>query len=686
MNRRILTVLGLILAAAWFLAWPAPAEQAEEEMAEWTVMFYISGSNLESDYAYATENLREISKCKNYYEDTERHRQERQGMEESDISSAPRVKVLIQTGGSTAWHADELGMDVSTKSLQRWRFDPRPDLGPEGSFSLEKTLPLQSMANPETLTDFIRWSAERYPAKKYALVMWGHGLGSKSGLMVDDLFDYDIMYLDELQSALKNSGTHLEAILFDVCLMANLGTASAVEDSANWMIASEELVAGKGTAVGDWLQEVYNVPECDGEMLGRWICDTTAAKYANEDNESARELLTWSVINLKNVQTLKEYFEACYTVFVQLLEDHPELAVRAARNLMKAERFGNSSDAMMDLYGILYLNSHNSLVSSGLRYELLKVMNEVVTYKVNGPGRARANGLSFCNAASLTPAEMEVYARNCKSPFYLALLDALSSWTAPDWVYAQVGRIPEFLELEAYQVKVNKVIYSDGTPAITLEPGYNLNVGAVCYTLFQKKEDGRLISLGTSPAYLDGETEENGIYVANTPWLWPFIDGQPCEIEALTVPVNGGNSVLYNIPIKMEGQRWNLRCAYHPEEDYYKVYGLWNGINSDSQLFNRNVMSLSQVSGQEFNLLYDEDGITDGKLFGTVFGPNMTMYRSMEVKEEELPVGVYEMEYTVYDIFMRPMKLPRVEVTWDGERLTVTGGGWEGQETLKQQY
>ena len=64
----------------------------------------------------------------------------------------------------------------------------------------------------------------------------------------------------------------------------------------------------------------------------------------------------------------------------------------------------------------------------------------------------------------------------------------------------------------------------------------------------------------------------------------------------------------------------------------------------------------------------------------------MTMYRSMEVKEEELPVGVYEMEYTVYDIFMRPMKLPRVEVTWDGERLTVTGGGWEGQETLKQQY
>ena len=35
------------------------------------------------------------------------------------------------------------------------------------------------------------------------------------------------------------------------------------------------------------------------------------------------------------------------------------------------------------------------------------------------------------------------------------------------------------------------------------------------------------------------------------------------------------------------------------------------------------------------------------------------------------------------DVFMRPMKLQRVEMIWDGNRMTMQNGGWEGRETLK---
>ena len=58
----------LFLAAALFLTavlWfpeKAPAE-AEQKPAQWTVMFYMCGSDLESKYGYATENLKEISHC-----------------------------------------------------------------------------------------------------------------------------------------------------------------------------------------------------------------------------------------------------------------------------------------------------------------------------------------------------------------------------------------------------------------------------------------------------------------------------------------------------------------------------------------------------------------------------------------------------------------------------------------------
>lgn len=681
MSKKMLTALGMICAAVIFLCFPWPAARAEKT-SDWTVLFYIAGSNLESDYFYATENLQEIATCHNIYAEKERLAREEK-IASGEAPDPERVNVLFQTGGCTAWHAQELGMDISTKSLQRWKYHPAEEPDGTGSFSLEEDLPLASMADPETLTEFLRWGVASHPAKKYMLVMWGHGQGSKSGLMVDDLYHYDIMYLHELEDALRESGVHLEAVLFDACLMANLGTASAVEDSAAWMIASEELVAGKGTAVGAWLQEIYNVPECDGEMLGRWVCDTTEEKYANEDNESARELMTWSVINLSKIQQLKEYFEATYEVFGRLFQTDPELSIRVARNAMKAEQFGTGTEAMMDLYGILYMNSNTDLVESSLRYDAVKLMNEVVVYSVNGAGRTRSNGISFCNAMSLTPEEMEIYTRNCKSPFYLAVLDTLCSWSAPDWVYEWVDRLPEINEIPAYQVKVNKTFYSDGTPAFTLEPGFDLNVGAVRYTLYQKDKNGRLLSLGTPPAYLDQDAEGGPTYVAYMPWLWPSIEGEPCKIETLSNPAQGDYNTLYNIPIKMDGGRWNLRCAYHPKGDYYSVYGLWDGVNSDSELFNRNVFSLSQVSGREFNLLYDVDGEKSSGLAGTASGPVMDMYRSLEVEDTPLPAGTYVLEYAVYDIFMRPMKLPRIEMTWDGKKMTVTGSGWEGQESLR---
>ena len=61
----------LLVLAALFLCLTAAAEEAETlppasgtaEEAEWIVMLYMCGSDLESRYGYATGNLEEISKC-----------------------------------------------------------------------------------------------------------------------------------------------------------------------------------------------------------------------------------------------------------------------------------------------------------------------------------------------------------------------------------------------------------------------------------------------------------------------------------------------------------------------------------------------------------------------------------------------------------------------------------------------
>ena len=102
-----------------------PAEGQPSDKAEWTVMIYMCGSDLESKYSYASGNLEEISRCKRPFSDT-RQLAIMNG-EEVTEDMLPRigdVNVIIETGGCKAWHTQRLGMDISARKLQRWSFHP----------------------------------------------------------------------------------------------------------------------------------------------------------------------------------------------------------------------------------------------------------------------------------------------------------------------------------------------------------------------------------------------------------------------------------------------------------------------------------------------------------------------------------------------------------------------------------
>ena len=133
-----------------------------EETAEWTVMFYLCGSDLESRHGLASGNLEEILECYPYSTLGSVFAEYPENASIEERLADMRVNVVVETGGSRAWHAAELGMEVDPSTLQRWRYKPMETINPEGTntFALEETLPLQSMADPKTLSDFIRWAAE----------------------------------------------------------------------------------------------------------------------------------------------------------------------------------------------------------------------------------------------------------------------------------------------------------------------------------------------------------------------------------------------------------------------------------------------------------------------------------------------------------------------------------------------
>ena len=676
----LILLLGVLClsAAAGEEAGTASAAGETPEEAEWTVMFYLCGSNLESRHSLATGNLEEISQCRRPYGDTiQLAAKYGYDVTEDMLPDHGKVNVTIETGGCREWHAQRLGMDISTEKLQRWSFELTRQDG-SGGYRLEEELPLASMADPETLTDFILWNKEKYPAKRYALVLWDHGGGSKTGLFIDELFDNDIMYLYELGTALRDSGIKTDLVLFDACLMANLETAFIIKDYAEYMVASEEVVVGQGTAVGDWLQELYYSPTSNGKRLARIICDASQIKCADLEDEQASETLTWSVIDLSKMEKIGDCMDRFFEVLGRAYTKYPELMRIYAFRIINSERYGSRNDNMYDLASLIYNAGLYQTLETNIRQEMLEAIEDAVIYNARGCEHFGARGLSFCYAPRLSPEELDIYRKNCPSPNYLALVDALTPWTAPDWVYQYAERLPEITDLDAYRIDIDRMICEDGTPGVNLAEGVR-NVSLILYRWYKKDDEtGEAVNLGIDLAY-EGKTEDGRfLYRALEPWKWPSLEGMPCNFNLVSF-YPGGTS-LCEVPIRIDTDIWKLRIGLS-EQGETEVYGVWDGSEYVGERFARNVKTLAQVAGQSYQLLYP---VTDaGETYFKASAPQ-TMYRSLEIGKTELPAGTYFIEYIIVDMFQRWIPMDRIEVRWDGTRLTMAEGvEWDGTVRLE---
>lgn len=661
---------------------------------DWTVLIYMCGSDLESKDGMASYNLSEIAKATPV---TPEMLNMFGSLYITEVDSANyaqgKVNVLIETGGCGQWHARDVGLDIATDRLQRYEYDPLKQKG----FALLEDAPLASMAAPQTLADFIRWGVATRPAQKYALILWDHGGGSRTGLFVDELFDGDVMGLDELGQALAAGGARFDTLIIDACMMANLETAQAVAPYADYMVSSEEIAAGYGGAYRSWLTMLYMRPENDGLQFARLVCDTMLQKYANMGHEQACDMLTYSVIDLSEVDALAAAFDALMENMGRLYEESPMVFNVMSTVMKRAEHYGMGGENMIDLGSVLRQGQALLALDAEVRNDMIEAISRAVVYTVKGPARAAAFGVSFCYDLSMTPAQLDVYARNCKSAPYLALLDAVNEdWEAPEWVYEQTRRLKALDTEKDYRLEMSTYA-EDGEPRLVLNDSRarKRDVDYVLY--FKTEDDGPLLRLGRDACNLLDFTADRQVYGMDTHGEWPAVEGVICDIEKVA---ENADYVTYNIPIQMGDTVFQLRASYlydaglltqalaiaedhlaggealQSDEDagvapdysgHYELYGLWEGYDSNSAMPNRNIISFLSVQGREFQLLYPiytEDGSER-----YAFGEPMTMLRGMEIEQLPLREGTYYMAFVVTDVFGKEFATDPVRVHWDGVRF-----------------
>lgn len=600
------------------------AEQVAEVSSdtEWAIYWYICGSDLESEGGAATIDMLELL----------------------DAKLPENVKIVIQTGGASSWQNDF----VNPEFLERYVFD-------SNGLQLIEQQPLASMGSEQTLSDFLAFAKTNYPAKKTGVIFWNHGGGSVNGAEFDENFESDSLTLDEMYRAfganyeLSTEKPPIDLIGFDTCLMATVDVASTFTDIGKYLVASQEVEPGNGWLYTDWANALGQHPEMEAAEFGKIICDTYregCELVGTADN------ITLSLTNLsKFSDLLTAYNDFGKEALANACVD-PAFFSQFGRVAVVTENYGGNTKEqgftnMVDL-GHLARQTWEMLPETS--DTVLSALENCVEYKVNGPYRLEATGLSC------------YYSYNGDVDDYIG--------------YANVGAGEAFKYFYAYGLTgelsedgmkyISEMNYDTIQPLETLETqGWENHVldvdseGAATLTLGEKAADvlsGMYIQL----YYVDTEQDimlllgsdndligdwETGIFKDNFRGVWGAINGNLVNME---LSYEGVGYNLYSVPVLINGEEYNLSVVYDFAKAEYEIQGARKPIDENG-MADKNLRYL--VEGDIITTIHYAMSISgEGNELTPVEIDQITVDNNLSFEEIDLGDGTFMQMFEMRDM------------------------------------
>jgi len=255
--------------------WVDPVAQ-QQTTAKWTVLVFIGADNNLEAAALADINEMEY------------------------VGSSPDVNVVIEVDRSEDYADD----DGDWTEGRRYYIQQDRDLEAINSPVLENMGEINS-GDPKTVSDFVVWGIQNYPAEKYMLVLWDHGGGWIANLTDDDSGDdLDLLEVGQiLQRAQTEAGIDkFELLAFDMCLMGQFEVAATIAPYAKYGLASEEVVPGPGYFYV-FVDELIKNPDMDGAELSGHVIDYFMQFYEEWGKADAYGLSAYDLSQIGAVET-----------------------------------------------------------------------------------------------------------------------------------------------------------------------------------------------------------------------------------------------------------------------------------------------------------------------------------------------------------------------------------------------
>ena len=596
-------------------------DESEFTNTEWTVYWYLCGSDLESNYGAATNDLAELM----------------------EVELPENVKVVIQTGGTSSWQNDVISADM----LGRYVYD-------HNGLQLLEELPSASMGDAQTLKDFLAFGKESYPAKRTAVVFWNHGGGSVSGAAFDELYGMDSLSLAEMyQVFLEVFGEDpqnqpVDIIGFDTCLMATVDTAYTFSDIGKYLVASQEVEPGNGWLYSGWLGALAGTPDMEPLELAKVICDSYeqgCKEVGTEDN------ITLSVTDLSKVSSLITAYDDFGKEALASAVENPAFFARFSKIAGIVENYGGNTREqgytnMTDLGSLAIKSSDLLPETSGA---VSAALADCVVYKVNGKYRPESAGLSCYYSYNGDVEDFNAYAGvgpadSFKYLYAYGLTGELSEEGMNYLSQMNYSSLPELLTLNSVNWQDMPVtVDENGNSTLTLGSEAIDILSSLTFELYYADpEEDILLCLGTDNDIV--ADWDNGVFKDNFRGVWGSLDGALCYME---IAYEGENYNQYSVPILLNGEDYNLMVIYDFEAGEYYIEGARKPLD-ESGAADKNLRYL--VEGDEIQTVHYATAISgdDGEMM-TVPIDIIKVTPETAFTETELGDGFFIMMYVMRD-------------------------------------
>ena len=633
---------------------------------EVTLMVYLCGTDLESRSQMATKDLQEMLNA---------------GIGEN-------VNLLVYTGGCNQWQNTVL----SSKYNQIWQITG------SGMRCLEDSLPSVSMTDPDTLSSFIQWCADNFPANRNALIFWDHGGGSVSGFGYDEKFTSSgSMDLAEIDRALTDGGVKFDFVGFDACLMATAENALMLSKHADYLIASEETEPGIGWYYTDWLRMLSQNTSLSTLELGKQIIDDFVQTCAQS---CAGQSTTLSIVDLAEAQTTIPTALAAFAEDTcQQIQNDGYAQVSNARS--DAREFGVSS--RIDQVDLVHLAKNMDTPEGDA---LAQALLDAVKYNRTSSNMTNSYGLSIYfpfRKASMVDEAVDTYEQIGMDDEYLRCIQAFASMEVSGQAAAGgtasplpslMGSLSGGSSGDTIQQLLGAFLGGD-VSSITGLTGANtsfltgraLDTDAMVTYITENQFDGSLLSwqysggdmvislpeeqwalvqtLHANMFYDDGEGyidlgmdtlyefDENGNLLAPSEITWLAINEQPVAYyHENTVQSGTSYSITGRIPVLYNGERAELVVVFSDEDPYGYIAGV-RRVYQDGETETVAKTMDTVMPGDVIDFVCDYYSYDGEYLDSYMFGEQLVVEDTLYISDVYIDADAANLTYQFTDIYNR---------------------------------